>query len=78
MSMAAASWCADTTLCYLVAAGYWSSWYAEARDSQDLKNFLGLGAEDKCLGMFLLGKCDDLSACRSSRRPLSEKVEWRI
>lgn len=59
-------------------AGYWSSWTAEARDSQDMKDFLGLGPEDKCLGVFMLGKCADLSACRSTRRPLSEKVDWRL
>lgn len=43
-----------------------------------MKEFLGLGKDDKCLGMFMLGKCADLSSCRSTRRPLSEKVEWRV
>ncbi len=43
-----------------------------------MKEFLGLGPEDKCLGVFLLGKCSDLTTCRSTRRPLSEKVEWRL
>ena len=59
-------------------AGYWSSWTAEARDSQDMKTFLGLGPEDKCLGVFMLGKCADMSIGRSTRRQLSEKVEWRL
>ena len=61
-----------------MAAGYWSSWTAEARDSQDMKDFLGLGPQDRCLGVFMLGKCADLSVCRSARRPLAEKVEWRV
>ena len=59
-----------------MCVGYWSSWTAEARDSQDMKEFLGLGPEDKCLGVFLLGKCAEGFNCRSTRRPLSEKVEW--
>ena len=43
-----------------------------------MRDFLGLGPQDKCLGVFMLGKCADLSVCRSSRRPLAEKVEWRV
>lgn len=37
----------DAQLC-LVPLGYCSSWYTEARDSADLKQFLGLEAEDRC------------------------------
>ena len=43
-----------------------------------MKDFLELGPQDRCLGVFMLGKCADLSVCRSTRRPLAEKVEWRV
>lgn len=58
--------------------GYWSSWYTEARESADVKQFLGLEEEDRCLGVFMLGKCADDSGYRSKRGPLSEKVTWRL
>jgi hypothetical protein len=58
--------------------GYWSSWYAEARDSSELKRFLGLGEEDKCLGVFILGRCADVSGYRGKRSPAAEKVTWRV
>ena len=36
------------TVCFsTVLVGYWSSWYTEARDSADMKQFLGLEPEDR-------------------------------
>ena len=43
-----------------------------------MKDFLGLGPGDRCLGVFLLGKSAEGVTCRSTRRPLAEKVEWRL
>jgi hypothetical protein len=60
------------------SVGYWSSWYSAARDSQEMKDFLGLEPADKCLGFFILGKCKEPEKYRSSRGPISKKVDWRI
>ncbi len=35
-------------------AGYWSSWHPDARDSPQMKAFLGLAADDKCAAPSLL------------------------
>lgn len=37
-------------------ACYWSSWHEAFRDSNEMKNFLGMEAEDKCLGLFIVAK----------------------
>ena len=61
-------------------AGYWSSWTAEARDSDDMAVFLGLGPGDRCLGFFLLGTAAPgaAEAYRSTRGPAEAKVDWRL
>ncbi len=61
-----------------VGPGYWSSWYAEARESLDVKQFLGLREEDRCLGVFMLGKCKDSSSYKSKRGPIEGKVTWHL
>lgn len=43
--------------------------------TKELKEFLGLGEKDKCLGYLYLGYSDN--PCKSSiRTPIQEKVEW--
>jgi nitroreductase len=43
--------------------------------TDELKEFLGLGAKDKCLGYLYLGYSDN--PCTQSRRdPIQDKVEW--
>lgn len=60
-------------------AGYWTSWGPEeARDSLTVKEYLNLGAEDKCIGVFLLGSSDRADTYRAKRGPVDQKVEWRI
>ncbi len=61
-------------------AGYWSSWQAEARDSADMKAFLGLGPDDRCLGVFLLGTAAPgaVDGYRAVRGPVEAKVDWRL
>ena len=61
-----------------VCAGYWSSWQGEAVcNSKDMKNFLGIGAEDSCLGFYLVGNSERISSYRSKRSDMSDKVVWR-
>lgn len=61
------------------AAGYWTSWGPEeARDSQVVKQYLGLGSEDKCIGVFLLGASDRADSYRAKRGPIADKVDWRV
>lgn len=43
--------------------------------TQDLKDFLGLGEKDLCLGYLYLGYSDN-PATVSRRDPIQEKVEW--
>ncbi|KAK9822370.1 hypothetical protein WJX81_002648 [Elliptochloris bilobata] len=64
----------------LGAAGYWSSWTAEARDSAEMASFLGLGPGDRCLGFFLLGiaKPGAAEAYRATRGAIEAKVDWRL
>merc|ERR1712217_556603 len=38
-------------------ACYWSSWHDAARDSSDMKDFLSMAEEDKCLGIFIVAAC---------------------
>lgn len=64
----------------LGVAGYWSSWQGESTcNSPDFKRFLGLGSEDSCLGFFILGNCkpDVISAYRSKRGPMADKIVWK-
>ena len=61
----------------MCAAGYWSSWWPNARDHPEFKAWLGLRGEDRCLGLLMLGcSCDDVSY-RAARGPIQEKVKWR-
>ena len=43
--------------------------------TQELKDFLGLGTKDKCLGYLYLGY-SDCPATTSRRDPIQDKVEW--
>ena len=43
--------------------------------TQELKEFLGLGEKDQCLGYLYLGY-SDTPATSSTRKPIKEKVEW--
>ena len=42
-----------------------------------MKQWLGLEREDRCIGVFLLGRSDRLSGYKAKRGPISEKVTWR-
>ncbi len=55
----------------LKIGAYWSS----PRSILEAKEFLGLGENEKCLGLFYMGYYDDLSI-PGKRNPISEKVEW--
>ena len=37
-------------------ACYWSSWHDAARDSFEMKQFLGMDNKDKCLGFFIVAQ----------------------
>ncbi|MEM7594554.1 MAG: nitroreductase [Cyanobacteria bacterium P01_A01_bin.83] len=43
--------------------------------TSELKEFLGLGEQDKCLGYLYLGYSDN-PATKSRRDPIKDKVEW--
>jgi len=43
--------------------------------TDELKEFLGLGAKDKCLGYLYLGYSDNPTT-QSRRDPIQDKVEW--
>jgi len=43
--------------------------------TEELKEFLGLGEKDKCLGYLYLGYSDN-PATKSRRDPIKDKVEW--
>ena len=46
----------------MVCAGYWSSWMGlEVCNSKEMKGFLGIGAEDSCLGFYLVGNSERTS-----------------
>jgi len=59
-------------------ACYWSSWHDAARDSQEMKEFLRMDNEDKCLGFFIVAqiKANGLKD-RRKRDPSLIAVEWR-
>ena len=59
-------------------ACYWSSWHDAARDSEEMRQFLGMGREDKCLGFFMVASCrPDLKDLRQRKVATHLKVEWR-
>lgn len=41
---------------YEELACYWSSWHDAARDSRDMREFLGMSDEDRCLGFFVVAR----------------------
>ena len=59
-------------------ACYWSSWHAAARDSDAMRAFLGMGEEDRCLGFFIVARCEpNLGDQRSRTAGRHLCVEWR-
>ena len=56
-------------------ACYWSSWHSKARDSEEMKEFLEMEDEDKCLGFFIVATTKK----RFTKRPLRTRpsTEWR-
>ena len=59
-------------------ACYWSSWHDAARDSAAMRTFLGMGDEDRCLGLVIVAAC--APGLKDSRRRQAEthlSVEWR-
>jgi len=61
-------------------ACYWSSWHEAARDSSEMKEFLGMEEEDKCLGMFIVAQRDPKRCSDKDRRRRDAslmQVEWR-
>merc|ERR1719318_2489630 len=61
-------------------AGFWSShtWCRMFRDSQDMRDFLGLkDKEDRVLGAFLMGKVQEGKTFKGKRRDWMEKVTWK-
>lgn len=60
-------------------ACYWSSWHDAARDSAEMKGFLNMQDEDRCLGFFIVAQVDPHHGNKDRRvrdRSLLE-VEWR-
>lgn len=63
---------------YKGLACYWSSWHEAARESEAMRSFLGMGAEDRCLGFFMVAACDPGLKDSRTRRPEAHlSVEWR-
>mmetsp|Transcript_9310 Transcript_9310/g.19514 ORF Transcript_9310/g.19514 Transcript_9310/m.19514 type:complete len:280 (-) Transcript_9310:382-1221(-) len=61
-------------------ACYWSSWHDKARDSDEMKSFLKMEPEDKCLGFFIVAQRDPKRCSPKDRRtrdPSLMQVEWR-
>lgn len=58
-------------------ACYWSSWHDAARDSEEMRGFLGMESEDKCLGFFIVAACCESLRDRRRRRPSDFSIEWR-
>ena len=60
-------------------ACYWSSWHDAARDSRDMRRFLAMGDEDRCLGFFIVAACEPRLKDSRTRRPETHlSVEWRV
>jgi len=57
---------------------YWSSWHDAARDSDEMKQFLKMEDEDKCMGFFIIANVKPASSKDRRRRDRSIlQVEWR-
>jgi nitroreductase len=59
-------------------ACYWSSWHDAARESDEMRHFLGMATEDRCMGFFVVAACDPTLKSRRTRQPGTHlSVEWR-
>eukprot|EP00929_Paragymnodinium_shiwhaense_P015227 TRINITY_DN123285_c0_g1_i1.p2 TRINITY_DN123285_c0_g1~~TRINITY_DN123285_c0_g1_i1.p2 ORF type:complete len:129 (-),score=16.99 TRINITY_DN123285_c0_g1_i1:73-423(-) len=58
-------------------ACYWSSWHPAVRDSSEMAAFLGMGAEDKCMGLFMIAACQPGLRDRRRRQLEDFAIEWR-
>jgi len=59
-------------------ACYWSSWHDAARKSDEMRLFLGMASEDRCMGFFLVAACEPALKDIRTRRPETHlSVEWR-
>ena len=58
-------------------ACYWSSWHEAARDSDEMKEFLHMEPEDKCLGFFIVAQVKGHIQDRRVRNRSLMAVEWR-
>ena len=61
-------------------ACYWSSWHSAARDSNEMKEFLGMGMEDKCFGYFIVAQANKTILNTKDRRRRDHSImatEWR-
>ena len=59
-------------------ACYWSSWHVAARDSADMRDFLQMQSEDKCLGFFMVASCSPKLPDRRRRKLSDYATEWRL
>jgi nitroreductase len=56
-------------------AAYWST--PPLIGTRDFANWLGLGPEDRCLGLFYLGwPRENLQVAAGNRHPVAEKIRW--
>jgi nitroreductase len=71
--------CAVQNMALVAAAhgvgAYWSS--GPPIFSDDMKAFLGLGAKDKCLGLFYVGVPKEGIPVIAARKPIADKVSWK-
>ncbi len=58
-------------------ACYWSSWHDAFRDSNEMKDYLGIKSEDKCFGFFIVAQVKPGKKDRRKRDASLLKVEWR-
>ena len=58
-------------------ACYWSSWHSAYRDSEEMREFLAMGKEDKCLGLFIVAKDGKTNRSDLRQRNQTNCVEWR-
>lgn len=57
-------------------AGYWST--PPLVYTSEFRTWLGMGDEDRCLGLFYLGwPRPDLKEAHAVRHPIEEKITWR-
>lgn len=59
-------------------ACYWSSWHSMFRDSSEMKEFLEMDDEDRCLGFFMVARAKKSLRKDSRRRCQEGHVDWRI